>query len=696
MISTCPAVVCWLALNLCCVTVTLTAQTTTPPLRTALEVRSLSPEEAARQLTVELHGTVVFVEAPTSSDAIQSVLIQDGTAGTFFRGLQGAPLQAGDEVAVKGVTSPGMFLPGIENATYKKLGHREPPSGAPVAYADLLSGRYHYQLVAVEGIVQAVTADGDRARTTLLLAMGQELLEVSVYAAPREGLALVDSRVRIQALAAGTINHHRQLVKPVLWLQEWSGVNVLKPAPKLEAIPTISGSRLLAFNVAGQGEHRVRVQGTVLSSFSDGTVYIRDETTALSLQFFPPVSLSAGTWIEAVGFPWMQRFSASLTRATLVKQTPGAPLPETQAGIYDLMNGTRDNDLVMVTATLSGCFRTEEGHELVLQEDGLTIRAQVPHLDYEPPVGARVQVAGICQVKSNISTGIKSLPHTVELRCRDAGDVVVLNSPPWWTARRLAMAVGVLVLVVGMAALWITILRRQVRRQTTALRCRIEREAKLEERQRIAREFHDTLEQGLTGLLLRLEAVQARGVPEKSAQLLTASRGLVSQMQVETRSLVSDLRQSSQESVDLAAALRALVQDHPAGCGPALELDLPASLPPLPSRTVHHLRMVAREGLTNAIKHAQAGRVRLAVEVKGKQLRMSVADDGQGFPSAGPGSGQGGHFGCIGIEERCEKLGATAQWRSTPGKGTVMEIELSLDTPSTASHHHLAPTPLHS
>ena len=645
------------------------------PLTTALAVRSLPPEEAAKKLPVELRGTVVFVEGPRGA-----ALLQDETAGTYFRSLHEMTLRVGDEVAVKGVTTPGLYLPGIEQATYEKLGHREAPPGIPATYADLLSGRYHYQLVAVEGIVHAVTATGDEARTILSLAMGQDLLEVRVFAPPQEGLLLVDNRVRIEGLAAGAINQRRQLVEPAAWLQDWSGLQVLEAAPPEKDVPTISGSKLLAFEVPGLGGHRVRVAGTIIAAFPDGEVFIRDGTTALRLQFLPPIPLSVGTRVEAVGFPKMQRFSASLVSASVVHQEPGPAPSAVEVSLGKLLDGTHDNDLVAVTAVLSGCFRAEDGHVLMLQEHDRTIRAKVPPLGHEPPLGARLRVTGICQVESNTASGVKSVARTVSLRCRVADDVTVLNAPSWWTARRLALVAGVLLLAVVLAGLWIAVLRRQVRRQTRALRRQIEHKAALEERQRIAREFHDTLEQGLAGLTLRLDAVQARGIDEKSGHLLRASRGLISQIQAETRSLLSELRQPSPESADLAAALREIVEEHPVGCEPALELEAAAALPPLPSHTVHHLRMIAREAVTNALKHAHACHIRLALEIKDGRLRMAIADDGRGFDPEAPRSGRAGHFGCIGIEERCEKLGATASWHSIPGQGTTVEIKLPLET----------------
>ena len=643
------------------------------PLTSALAVRSLPPEEAAQKRPVELQGTVIFVEGPNGA-----IVLQDETAGTYFRGRNETTLHPGDEVMVKGVTTPGTYLPGIEQATYEKLGRRELPGAVAATYADFAAGRYFFQRVTVEGIVQAVTATADESRSILSLAMGQDLLEVRICAPPPEGHRLVDSRVRITGVASGGINQRRQLVQPIAWVHDWMGLQVLEAAPAAHEVPTISGSKLLAFDALGQGGHRGRVAGTVTAAFPNGEVFLRDEATALRLQLQPPILLNAGTRIEAIGFPKMQRFSAVLANASLVWQEPGSEPSPAEVKLGDLLNGAHDNDLVVVTAALSGYFREEGGDVLVLHENGQTIRAQVPPLSKELPPGTRLQVTGICQVEANTASGVESRPRVVSLRSRTAQDVTVLNAPSWWTTRRLALAVSVLLLVVVLASLWIAALRRQVRRQTQALRRQIEHEAALEERQRIAREFHDTLEQGLTGLALRLEGVQARGIDEKNGQLLRASRRLISQIQAETRSLVSELREPVPELGDLAAALHAIVEEHPGE--PALALQTDAAVPPLPSRTVHHLRMIAREAVTNALKHARAQQIRLALEMTDGGLRMTIADDGCGFDPAAPRSRQAGHFGCIGIEERCEKLGATAHWRSAPGQGTTVEIRLPVET----------------
>lgn len=643
------------------------------PLTTAREVRSLTPEEAAQKRPVVLRGTVVFIEGPNGA-----VVIQDDTAGTFFYGRNERTLRIGDAVEVRGTTTPGTYLPGVELGQYERRGSAELPPALPATYADFATGRYFFQRVVVEGLVQAVRATPDEGRSILLLGMGEEVLEVRICAPP-EDRPLVDSRVRLECLASGGINQRRQMVQPIAWMHDWSGLQVLEPALAVEAVPLLTGSRLLSFGAAERGGHRVRVAGVVIAAFPDGEVFLRDETTALRLQLQRPVALPEGTRVEVIGFPVMERFSASVVHASVLRQEAGEVVPPVEASLTELLDGRHDHDLVRVSGEVSGTFQTEAGLVLMLQEGGRSIRALVPPLAQELAPGTRVRVAGICRVESNTASGVTSTPRTVSLRSRTAGEVEVLRAPSWWTVPRLLRVAGGLLLAVLLAVLWITLLRRQVRGQTRRLRQQIEHEAALEERQRLAREFHDTLEQGLTGLALRLDTAQARNTDEKSGRLLQASRRLVAQIHEETRSLVSSLRQPCRERLDLGAELRQMVEEHAAAGGvPALELQAEPGLPALPSHLVHHLKMIAREAVTNALKHARARHIRLGLGVREGVLRLTIADDGEGFDSAAPRGRNAVGFGRTGIEERCEKLGAEVGWTSAPGRGTVVAVTLPL------------------
>ncbi|MCB1090946.1 MAG: sensor histidine kinase, partial [Verrucomicrobiae bacterium] len=184
-------------------------------LKTAIEVRSLPYAEAESGLDVDLTGVVIFSEPPNTA------FIQDATAGTFFR-LGGAEApNPGDEVRVRGKTFPGLYLPGIEEARFEILGHRGVPDALPATFDDLMSGRYHYQRVAIDGIVRSVVPEEEGA-SSVRVAVGSRVIEARVESPPVETVSWLDCRVRVTGLAAGHIITRRQLVAPYLRCQDWT------------------------------------------------------------------------------------------------------------------------------------------------------------------------------------------------------------------------------------------------------------------------------------------------------------------------------------------------------------------------------------------------------------------------------------------------------------------------------------------
>lgn len=640
-------------------------------LTTAREVRSLSFDEAESGLPVNLTGVAIFADPPST------IFIQDETAGTFFRLDGRTPPKLGDQVRVVGTAFPGLYLPGIEETTFEVLSHPGLPEPIPVSYDDLMSGKFHYQRVQVEGVVRTVVPK-EEAGSVARIAVGSRILEVQIEQPPSSRV-VVDSRVSVSGLAAGHINARRQLVEPYLRCAEWKDFTVVEPARTGCGIPEFSSAELLNFNVEGHGGHRVKMEGTLLASFPGGRLYLRDGEAAISVQLLVPnPQLKPGDRLVVTGFPEMSGFSASLADASIVERATDRPPPKpSRFSTAELMSGTADGDLVTLQAELVDAFRSGSGGVLTLQDDDLTIQAKIPQMPEDLTAGSRVEATGIFLVETTTGSSYNSRPETVSLRMRSASDLRIVARPSWWTPQRLTIAAIGLMIVLAISALWIGLLRRQVARQTVALRDTIEHEAALEERQRIAREFHDTLEQELAGLSLRLDAAVAHGAQEKLKGLLEGSRNLVSRIQIETRNLVSDLRDTSGGNTDLGAALRELAQSQPSGVGPEFSLSA-EGLPELPPRTVHHLKMIAREAVANALKHGNASKIEIRAEKEDDALSMQIADDGEGFEVAEKTRGMPGHFGCMGIRERCEKLGATVEWKSKPDKGTTVRVTMPI------------------
>lgn len=661
----------------------------------AIDIRTLPYERSLEKLPVDLTATVGFVESGGTA------FVQDDTAGTHVHFKPARhDLRVGDRVRIQGTTTAGLYFPGVDVTGLQVLGHETAPLAAPAAYDDLATGRFHYQRVVVEGLGRTLTPL-DENRSLLRLSMGSRVIEVRVDSPPDAAPGVIDARLRITALAAGGINDRRQLVFPYLRVTEWEDLSVVQAAADPASLPVTSVAALLRFGATDDQAHRVRIRGTVLAAFADGRVFLRDSTPpppprelpldeapkppkspSISIRLTNSVALLApGNTVEIIGFPIMAGFSASLADAqVLAQQASTAPVAE-PVTLKDLQDGSHDADLVRLASplVLNDFFRTSDGYELRLTSSGagstggVSIRAFL--LQTTPPalqIGSSCILTGICLVESSTDKGFRSQPERASLLLRGMADLQVLSTAPFWNARRLVIAITILGGVILLTLFWIT----QQRRQISRLQSRIAHQATLDERQRIAREFHDTLEQELAGLSLRLDAATTRPLEDKARTLLETSRSLVSRIQSEARNLVSDLRDDTEHPTTLAESLQLIAgrvqHDH---CEIVLDLH---PVPPVAAPVVHHLRMIAQEATTNALKHAQATHITLHLSSEPRALTLRIIDNGRGFDSSAETHGKPGHFGCIGIRERCRKIGAEAQWQSQPGQGTTVTVCLPI------------------
>lgn len=682
---------------LLCVVSMVSASLGQEVLRSAAEVRALAADRAALGVPVELEAVVGYV------DAGSTVFAQDAGGGTFFRGsgAAGQVFVPGDRVRVRGVTLPGLYLPGIDAREVVRLGGGAPPEPVEADYEDLASGRWHYQRVRVEGVGRRVSVL-DENRTLLHVALGRRVVEVRVDA-PQDGRALVGARLGVTGLAAGGINDRRQLVFPYLRVTDWAEVEVLREAPEVESLAVMPAWRLLGFDpgMSATGGERVRLSGVVLAAFEDGRVFLRQaapealpapdpklvpnqewperRAVAVEARLTESVRVMPGQVVELAGFPNMEGFSASLADAVLVRVEGGAGVESpVEVTARAWASGAYDADLVVFSGLVQDVFRAAGGVELRVRLEDAVVQALLPGVEaLDLPMGSRVRLTGICRVESSTDRGFRSQPERVTLLLRSAADAVLLAAPSWWTARRLAGLAAFLTAALVLALLWSSLLRRQVTRQAAVLAERLARQAALEERQRIAREFHDTLEQELAGLNLRLDAALTRPLEEKARGLLGASRHLVGRIQSEARNLVADLRSDPELVPDLHEALGEIATRLQGSALPEVRVVFVGELPALPAHVVHHLRMAAGEAVTNAMKHAEARHITLQAEVVGGELVLEVADDGKGLP-VGATEGLPGHFGCMGIRERCLKIGARVEWLGREGGGTRVRVRLPL------------------
>ncbi|HSF83713.1 MAG TPA: sensor histidine kinase [Anaerolineales bacterium] len=217
-------------------------------------------------------------------------------------------------------------------------------------------------------------------------------------------------------------------------------------------------------------------------------------------------------------------------------------------------------------------------------------------------------------------------------------------------------------------------------RQLAEYAARVEELTLTAERQRMARELHDTLSQGLTGLVLQLEAIKAHleaGRGERAAEIIDHSLARARSTLAESRAAIDDLRSSP---ASLPEAIRLKTERFTQATGIPCALSLCLGDNTLPANTGDHLLSVLNEALANVTRHAQAGQIWVRLEAVKDHLELEIRDDGQGFdPETVTGVG---HYGLLGMRERARLLDGTLKIESGHGQGTC--IRLFLPSPSEA------------
>ncbi|MDT2009566.1 sensor histidine kinase [Rhodococcus opacus] len=220
-------------------------------------------------------------------------------------------------------------------------------------------------------------------------------------------------------------------------------------------------------------------------------------------------------------------------------------------------------------------------------------------------------------------------------------------------------------------------------RQVADTRSRLaetEREAGvLAERERLAREIHDTVTQGLTSSLLRLEAAEqtwAQGDPSAEARAredVRMATGTLRENLAETRSLVHHLAAPNLESQPIDSALLAAARTH----HPRAELRIVGTPIAIPAEVAHALLRITQSAVANVALHAEAETVGVTLTYLPGAVALDVFDDGRGFDPAPAGSPSArGGYGLRAMRRRVEQLGGTFTVESAPGEGTVVAAQI--------------------
>jgi ligand-binding sensor domain-containing protein len=235
----------------------------------------------------------------------------------------------------------------------------------------------------------------------------------------------------------------------------------------------------------------------------------------------------------------------------------------------------------------------------------------------------------------------------------------------WWFQSLCVVLIGFV--------LWLGFTTR-VRYVATQIKLRAEERAN--ERIRIARELHDTLLQGVQGLLLNFHAAAQRvPVGHESKQALERALASADRVILEGRDRVNRLRSEHLRDGQLEPSIRELTDELATRSAMQFKLEVTGTQQPLDPEVVDEVYFIAREALANAFRHSGASQVVVALDYDRDRFRLECRDNGHGFSLQGFHEYEtNGHWGLRGMSERAQRIGANFNLKSAPGEGARISI----------------------
>ena len=342
---------------------------------------------------------------------------------------------------------------------------------------------------------------------------------------------------------------------------------------------------------------------------------------------------------------------------------------------------------VFVGAITVGKQKQLAGQELVLPPATHHVEIHVEAIDLASPEKVRLQYrldgvdAGWLDADASrtaVYTNIPLGPHTFHVRASGSDGVwdrtgiqYKITQRPYFYQTNWFRSAAVTALLLFLSAAYLIRVRQIVRQGRILL------EERLVERERIARELHDTLLQGVLSASMQLDLAEDQ-VPEDSPAKPRLRRVLQMMRQVieEGRDALRGLRTHDAESGNLAVAFSRMGREFAIDEKIQYRVIAQNAARPLRPQIRDDVYRIGREAIVNAFMHGKASSVEVAIEYAGRYFRMLVSDDGCGMDPHVLDGGREGHWGLAGMRERSESIGADLRLRSRVGAGTEVELTI--------------------
>ena len=655
-----------------------------PVLTTVRQIRNLPTKEAGLGYPVRLTAVLTHNEPKNAY-----FFVQDQTGGVFCtlspQDLR-EDLHDGQEMLLEGTTDPGSYLPILNVDRLTVLGEGKLPKARPTQFDELITGHQDCQRVEVRGVVRSVNQKKEPDYFVIKISTGGGRLDLIVEDTMPANLdRWVGGVVRAQGICGAEFNTQRQLYGVHLILHMNDVILEQTPENNPFEAETCPIHRVMQFDPAARPNGRIKVAGIVVHNEQGGSLYIEDQTGGMVIIGSEANSLAEGDRVEVLGFPVWGEYTPCLEDVTIRRTGSGPPPQPTNVTAGQLLDAHHNTRLVQLNAELVDLSRDPDQVILMLKADSLLFPARLGAANWGKAAslrkGSQLTVNGIClshMVKYQFAH-INPRAVSFDLLLRGPEDISVVKAAPWWTLQRLEwLLAGVLTLLIA-AACWVALLRYRVRCQTDIIGERLQAEAALNERSRIAHELHDTVEQDLAAVALHLNVMTDYSsklypdIREKLERVLHQIR----RSQANAHSAVWDLRSTTLTEKGLAAALNELLELSAERLGLRGQFSLLGQERRLPSVTEHHLLRLGGEALNNVLRHASPRNLSVSLEYNNQEVILRIQDDGCGFTPENTDQ-TNARFGIRGMRQRAAKIGARLTLLSAPGSGCLIEVKLPL------------------
>ncbi|MFO1500495.1 MAG: sensor histidine kinase [Verrucomicrobiota bacterium] len=502
---------------------------------------------------------------------------------------------------------------------------------------------------------------------------------------------LTDSQVRVRGVAGAEVDGHHRFHGFQLYVSSLKDITIVD-APAIDAFarPVSLGRELVAPMPAGRAEHRLRVRGVVTMQWPGRVVFLRDATRGICLQTVRSLEFRVGELVEAVGFRVVGELTPQLEAAVVRSVGMSVPPAPLRLSPTDKLDDRLNCNLVQFEARLTEVHTAPPDQVcLSLQAFGQSwtafLQSAEPELvlaDLVP--GSQLRVTGVCQFVSSGQRG----PRRLELWLRSPDDVESLAVP--LTARQMVLfwtcgtlAVG----LVGGGGLLFWIRRRNRRRLLETLEARRRHlHRHLEERKRIGQDLHDNIMPSIYAVGLGLEdcrRLMQQSPAKAEEQIAIATRTLNAVLQ-DVRHFVGGLETRTFRGDDLSSALNSLALATGENSSQFVIQTHPDAAQILTPHQATQLLKVAKEAMSNSLRHAKANQTRVALQMAQDHVRLEISDDGVGFdPHAASHRGNG----LRNLAARARDLGARCEIISAFGKGTRVVLDLPPRSAHDIQHH---------